>query len=93
MNDDLLLRANAVKKAVESGKETFIATKSEYEVNKRTLDETLAGLKEKFGVSSYEELQKSLEELGAKIATDLESIEKLLEAAGIAVAAPDEERT
>lgn len=85
MNDDLLLRANAVKKAVESGKETFIATKSEYEVNKRTLDETLASLQEKFGVSSYEELQKALEELGVKIATDLENIEQLLDAAGISV--------
>ena len=89
MNDDLLLRANAVKKAVEAGKETFIATKSEYEVNKRTLDETLASLKEKFGVSSYEELQKSLEELGTKITADLESIEKLLAAAGIPVEAEE----
>jgi histone H3/H4 len=90
MNDDLLLRANAVKKAVATGNETFIATKSAYEVNKKTLDETLAGLKEKFGISSYEELQKALEELGAKIAADLENIEELLDAAGLSVTSAEE---
>jgi hypothetical protein len=83
MNDDLLTRANAVKKGVETGKEAFIATKSEYEVNKRTLDDTLDELKQKFGVSSYEELQAATKELGEKISADVAAIEKLLEAAGV----------
>ena len=85
MKDDLLLRANKVKKAVEEGKESFIATKSEYEVNKRTLDETLVELKESYGISSYEELQTAVQELAKKIDSDLTSIEGLLEAAGLSV--------
>lgn len=89
MDDDLLLRANAVKKAVEVGKETFIATKSEYEVNKRTLDETLAELKEKYDVGSYEELQTAVLELGESISKDLAAIEKLLDAAGVPAASSE----
>lgn len=83
MNDDLLLRANAVKKKVETGKESFIATKSEYEVNKRNLDETLAELKDKYNLSSYEELQEAVQKLAKKIDSDLTEIEKLLVTAGV----------
>jgi hypothetical protein len=83
MSDELLLRANAVKAAVETGKEKFIAIKSEFEVNKKRLNETLAEMQERYGVSSYEELQLAVQDLAVKISADLEKIEALLEAANI----------
>ena len=85
MSDELLLRANAVKAAVETGKESFIATKREYEVNKKLFDETLVEVKDKYGVSSYEELQTAVKELAEKITGDLEKIENLLEVANIPI--------
>jgi 5-enolpyruvylshikimate-3-phosphate synthase len=85
MSDELLLRANAVKAGVETGKENFAATKREFEVTKRLLNETLAEVKEKYGIESYEELQQSVKDLAIKISGDLEKIEALLEAANISV--------
>jgi len=83
MGDELLLRANAVKAAVETGKENFAATKREFEVNKRLLNETLAEVKEKYAVESYEELQQAVKDLTLKISGDLEKIEALLKEANI----------
>jgi hypothetical protein len=85
MNDELVLRANKVKAAVEVGKESFIATQREYEVTKRTLTETLADLQEKYGIDSYAALQREVEALAAKIATDLTQIEALLASASLPV--------
>jgi hypothetical protein len=89
MSDELLLRANAVKAAVETGKESFIATKREFEVNTRLLNETLTEAKEKYGVASYAELQQAVKDLAVKISGDLEKIEALLEAANIPVSSID----
>jgi hypothetical protein len=83
VNDDLVLRANAVKLAVETGKESFTATKTEYELNQKILNEALAEVKAKYGLNSYEELQSAVKALGEKIATDLDKIETLLTAANI----------
>jgi hypothetical protein len=89
MSDELLLRANAVKAAVETGKESFTATKTEYALNLKLLNETLAEAKEKYGVASYEELQQAVKDLAVKISGDLEKIEALLEAANIPVSSID----
>ena len=86
MNDELVLRANAVKAAVETGKEAFTATKTEYELNQKLLNEVLAEVKDKYKLSSYEELQDAVKALGEKIDADLKKIEGLLEAANIPVA-------
>ena len=85
MDDKLLLRANAVKAAVEQGKEAFIATKREFEVNQKLFNETLAEVKEKYGVNSYEELQQAVKDLADKISADLASTEALLVSANISV--------
>jgi hypothetical protein len=83
MDDKLVLRAKAVKAAVESGKESFIAVKSEYEVNQKLLNEARAEMEEKFGVATYEELQTTLQTLAQDIAEKLTAIEELLAAAEI----------
>ena len=83
MSDSLVERAEKVKKAVEQGKESFTATKTEYTLNQKLLNETLAEIKTKYGLNSYEELQAAVKNLGEKITTNLGEIEELLAAANI----------
>jgi hypothetical protein len=85
MDDTLVERANSVKKAVELGKDNFVATKREYEIAQRQFKETLAEVKKKYGIDSYESLQKAVEELAVKISADLESTEALLLEANISI--------
>jgi len=83
MSDSLVERAEKVKKAVEVGRESFTATKTEYTLNQATLDKTLAEIKTKYDLNSLEELQAAVKNLGEKITTDLSKIEGLLAAANI----------
>jgi len=89
MSDALIVRAEKVKRGVEQGKEAFTSIKTEYALNLRLLNETLAEAKEKYSVDSYEELQVAVKDLAVKISDDLEKIETLLAAANISVSSTD----
>ena len=85
MSNDLVKQANAVKIAVDKGKEDYAATKREFEVNKRSFEETMAEVKTKYGVESYKDLKAEVEQYEAKIRSDLQAIKDLLLQANIQI--------